>query len=75
MKVRLGALSAMQIYRFPFPYIRIVTIVQAYIFAEWHAARNDEVEPLWQLDWDDEAVGNDFLGRLKGELAKGKMKE
>ncbi|KAG2487054.1 hypothetical protein HYH03_014300 [Edaphochlamys debaryana] len=42
---------------------------------EWHAAKDDESVPLWEADWEDENVADDFTGRLKAEVERGVMKD
>ncbi|KXZ41796.1 hypothetical protein GPECTOR_280g738 [Gonium pectorale] len=42
---------------------------------EWHAAKDDEAVPLWEADWEDENVADDFPARLRAELDQRGMKE
>ncbi|PNH12327.1 hypothetical protein TSOC_000741 [Tetrabaena socialis] len=42
--------------------------------AKWHSAKDEEQVPLWEADWEDENVADDFAARLRAELDKG-MKE
>ncbi|EFJ42138.1 hypothetical protein VOLCADRAFT_121565 [Volvox carteri f. nagariensis] len=42
---------------------------------EWHGAKDDEGAPLWEADWEDENVADDFTARLKAELDTRGMKE
>ncbi|KAG2427651.1 hypothetical protein HXX76_012301 [Chlamydomonas incerta] len=43
--------------------------------SEWQAAKDDESVPLWEADWEDENVADDFAGRLKQELDGARMKD
>ncbi len=40
-------------------------------FLDWHADEEDkEDKQLWEDDWDDDAVDDDFAKQLRAELEK-----
>jgi hypothetical protein len=49
--------------------------VPAVLPIEWQAAKDDEAMPMWEADWEDENVADDFAGRLKQELDGARMKD
>ena len=42
--------------------------------ADWHVTAEEENQELWEADWDDEDLAQDFQGTLRAELDKS-MKE
>jgi 26 proteasome complex subunit DSS1 len=49
----------------------ILLLPFSFPLTDWDASQeNPEKEQLWEGDWDDDNVNNDFSRRLKEELAK-----